>query len=103
MTAQIIEIQPFHSGWQVRGVAANLSFFTGPSAIEHAIDYAWKYTRHRPGEIRLLARNGEIITAIIVPAHYELLTAFGDGSIAPPKRFDQTWVNSAPKNRICEE
>ena len=66
MTAQVIEIQPFHSGWQVRGVeaAANLPFFTGPSAIEPAIDYAWEGTRHRAGEIRLLARGGEIITAM---------------------------------------
>ena len=66
MTAQIIEIQPFHSGWQVRGVeaAASLSFFPGPSAIEHAIDYARGGTRHRTGEIRLLGRNGEIITAM---------------------------------------
>ena len=66
MNAQIIEIQPFHSGWQVRGVeaAASLSFFTGPSAIEHAIDYARGGTRHRTGEIRLLGRNGEIITAM---------------------------------------
>ena len=64
MTAQIIEIQPFHAGWQVRGVAANLPFFTGPSAIEHAIDYARGGTRHRTGEIRLLGRNGEIITAM---------------------------------------
>jgi hypothetical protein len=65
MIAQIIEIQPFHSGWQVRGVkaAASLSFFTGPSAIEHAIEYARGGTRH-PSEIRLLGRNGEIITAL---------------------------------------
>jgi hypothetical protein len=66
MTAQIIEIQPFHSGWQVRGVeaAASLPFFTGPSAVEHAIDYAWEGTGKRDGEIRLLARNGDIISAI---------------------------------------
>jgi len=66
MVAQIIEIQPFCSGWQVRGVEAesSLPFFTGPSAIEHAIDYAWECTRHCAGEIRLLARNGEIISAM---------------------------------------
>ena len=66
MISQIIEIQPFCSGWQVRGVEAesSLPFFTGPSAIEHAIDYAWERTRHRAGEIRLLARNGEIISAL---------------------------------------
>ena len=66
MSAQIIEIQPFHSGWQVRGVEAapSLPFFTGPSAIEHAIDYAWERTSYGPGEIRLLARNGEVITAL---------------------------------------
>ena len=66
MISHIIEIQPFCSGWQVRGVEAELSFpfFTGPSAIVHAIDYAWECTRHRAGEIRLLARNGEIISAM---------------------------------------
>ncbi len=42
----------------------SLPFFTGPSAIEHAIDYAWECTRYRAGEIRLLARNGEIISAM---------------------------------------
>jgi hypothetical protein len=58
---------PTVSLWMaVRGVegAASLSFFTGPSAIEHAIDYAREGTRHRTGGIRLLGRNGEIITAM---------------------------------------
>ena len=66
MTAQIIEIQPFHSGWQVRGVeaAASFPFFTGPCAVEHAIDYAWEGIAQRTGEIRLLARNGKIISAM---------------------------------------
>jgi hypothetical protein len=66
MIAQIIEIQPFHSGWQVRGVeaTATVPFFTGSSAIEHAIDYAREGTRHCTGEIRLLARNGEFVTAM---------------------------------------
>ena len=73
MTGQIIEIQPFHSGWQVRGVEVSLPFFTGPSAIEHAIDYALEGTRHHTGEIRLLARTGEIIAA----------TPFGENCIVP--------------------
>jgi len=51
---QVIEIQPFHSGWQVRGVQASASFpfFTGPSALERAIEYAWEGTARRAGEIR---------------------------------------------------
>jgi len=66
MISHIIEIQPFCSGWQVRGVEAepSLPFFTGPTAIEHAIDYAWESTKYRAVEIRLLARNGEIISAM---------------------------------------
>ena len=66
MTSRIIEIQPVHSGWQVRGAEATSTppYFTGPSAIEHAIEYAWERSRQRSGEIRLLARNGEVITAM---------------------------------------
>ena len=76
MTPRIIEIQPFRSGWQVRGAGAATTppFFTGPSAIEHAIDYAWERAQNRIGEIRLLARNGEIIMAL----------PFGDKQQRPP-------------------
>lgn len=66
MTPDIIEIQPFRSGWHVRGAEAEpaLPFFAGPAAVEHAIEYAWEHTKHRTGEIRLLARNGEVIMAM---------------------------------------
>ena len=66
MTLQIIEIQRLSSGWQVRGPAAAATppFFTGPSAFEHAIAYARESTRARTGEIRVLARSGEVITAM---------------------------------------
>ena len=64
MVAQIIEIQLFGSGSQVRAVEAepSLPSFTGLSAP--AIDYAWGGTRLRTCEIRLLGRKGEIITAM---------------------------------------
>ena len=73
---QIIEIQLVCSGWQVRGVEgeARGPFFTGPAAIEHAIDDAREGTRHGAGDIRLLARNGEIIAAI----------PFGPSGVMPP-------------------
>ena len=66
MTTQIIEIQPFHSGWQVRGaeVAVSFPFFTGPRAVEHAIDYACESIVQRGAEIRLLARDGQVISAM---------------------------------------
>ncbi|MBA3960677.1 MAG: hypothetical protein H0X40_02090 [Chthoniobacterales bacterium] len=66
MTSRIIEIQPVHSGWQVRGADAASAppYFTGPSAIEHAIEFAWERACQRTGEIRLLARSGEVITAM---------------------------------------
>jgi hypothetical protein len=63
MTPQIIEIQPFRFGWQVRGVTATPTppFFTGSSAFEHAIAYAQERTRRGVGEIRILTRTGEVI------------------------------------------
>jgi hypothetical protein len=63
MTPEIIEIRPFRIGWQVRGAAAGPtpSFFTGSSAFEHAIAYAQERTRSGVGEIRILARTGEVI------------------------------------------
>ena len=66
VTTQIIEIQPIHSGWQVRGAeaAASFPFFTGPRAVEHAIDYAWESIAQRGAEIRLLARDGQIVSAM---------------------------------------
>jgi len=66
VTTQIIEIQPIHSGWQVRGAEAAVSFpfFTGPRAIEHAIDYAWESLAQPGAEIRLLARKGQVIGAM---------------------------------------
>ena len=66
VTTQIIEIQPIHSGWQVRGAeaAASFPFFTGPRAVEHAIDYAWESIAQRGAEIRLLAMDGQIVGAM---------------------------------------
>ena len=66
MNPRIIEILPFRSGWRVRGAEADpaLLFLAGPSAVEHAIEYAWSSTRHGTGEIRLLALNGEVIMAM---------------------------------------
>ena len=65
MTPHIIEIQPFRSGWHVRGAEAESTpFFAGPAAVEHAIEYAWANTHRHTGEIRLLARNGEVIMAM---------------------------------------
>ena len=66
VTMQIIEIQPFHSGWQVRGIKAGVSspFFTGPRAVEHAIEYACESVAQRAAEIRLLSRNGQILSAM---------------------------------------
>jgi hypothetical protein len=65
LTPQLIEIQRFRSGWQFRGAeAGHTPFFTGLSAVEHAIDYAWESIKDRFGEIRLLARNGEVIMAV---------------------------------------
>ena len=63
MTPQIIEIQPFRFGWQVRGATAAPTppFFTGSSAFEHAIAYAQERARRGVGEIRILARTGEVI------------------------------------------
>lgn len=66
LTPQIIEIQPFHSGWQVRGigVGGSFPFFTGPRAVEHAIEHACENVAQRGAEIRLLARNGQILSAM---------------------------------------
>jgi len=63
MTPQIIEIQPFRLGWQVRGAtgAPTPPFFTGSSAFEHAIAYARERKRHGVSEIRVLTRTGEVI------------------------------------------
>jgi hypothetical protein len=63
LTPQTIEIQPFRFGWQVRGTTAGPTppFFTGSSAFEHAIAYAQERTRAGVGEIRILARTGEVI------------------------------------------
>jgi len=63
MTLQIIEIQPFRFGWQVRGATAVSTppFFTGSSAFEHAIAYAQEKTKPGRGEIRVLTRTGEVI------------------------------------------
>jgi hypothetical protein len=66
MTPQIIEIQPLSSGWQVREAPAsrNPPFFTGLFAFEHAIAFAWEKAAFRVGEIRVLARTGEVITTM---------------------------------------
>jgi len=63
MTPQIIEIQPFRLGWQVRGATAGPTppFFTGSSAFEHAIAYAREKKRPGVREIRVLTRTGEVI------------------------------------------
>lgn len=39
-------------------------FFTGPMAIEHAIDYAREKIESLLGEIRVRGRNGMTITTI---------------------------------------
>lgn len=66
MTAQIIEIQPLRSGWQVRGIDSTLTppFFTGPSAFECALADAWENTGAHSGEIRVLARHGKVLLSI---------------------------------------
>jgi len=60
---QIIEIQPFRFGWQVRGATATSTppFFTGSSAFEHAMAYAREETKSGIGEICVLTRTGEVI------------------------------------------
>ena len=62
MTLQIIEIQPFRFGCQVRGATASTPpFFTGSSAFEHAITYAREKMKRGGGEIRVLTRTGEVV------------------------------------------
>ena len=64
---KVIEIRPYEKGWQVVGSGTpplSGPFFTGPSAVEHAIDHACERAKLRNGEIRLFARSGKIITTI---------------------------------------
>ncbi len=39
-------------------------FFTGPRAVEHAIEHACENIAQRGAEIRLLARNGQILSSM---------------------------------------
>ena len=85
-SVNIIEIQPFRSGWQVRsGRGKPPPFFTGACAVEHAIDYALERAEQSQGsEVRLLARNGEVITTIVK----------GAGSVKLRDR--RSWRSEAP-------
>jgi hypothetical protein len=63
MAKTIIEIQACQGGWKVHGTPTE-PFFTGPMAIEHAIDYAREKIASLLGEIRVCGQNGVTITTI---------------------------------------
>ena len=46
------------------GAGVSFPFFTGPRAVEHAIEYACESVAQRGAEIRLLARDGQIVSAM---------------------------------------
>ena len=61
----VIEIRPDSGGWRVFGDNTSGPYFTGPAALEHAIDYACERARFHTAHVRLIARNGTILKILV--------------------------------------